>query len=231
MSRIRGVVIDVDGTLVNSNDAHARAWLEALAERNIQVAFEDVRPLIGMGGDKLLPRVAHLEEDSELGQKIGARRAEIFRAQYLPRLRPFPKVRELLLKMRSVGLRLAVASSAKKEELQALLQLAKVDDLLEGATSSSDAQSSKPDPDIVRAALNALELEANDAIMLGDTPYDIEAAGQLGLRTVALRCGGRSDADLAGAVAIYDSPADLLERFETSPFGAARRVDAAATSR
>ena len=215
---IRGVIFDVDGTLVNSNDAHARAWVAALSEADIQVTFADVRRLIGMGGDKLLPAIANIEEASPLGQRVGQRRAEIFQQQHLPQLRAFPKSRELLLRMRARGLHLAVASSAKQAELAPLLELAHVKDLLEEATSSNDAQKSKPDPDIVQAALRGLELEPSGVVMIGDTPYDIEAANKAGMRAVAFRCGGRSTSDLAAAIAVYDDAADLLARFETSIF-------------
>jgi HAD superfamily hydrolase (TIGR01509 family) len=217
--RIRGVILDIDGTLLNSNDAHARAWVDALAEAGIQVAFADVRRLIGMGGDKLLPALANLEEDAPLGKTIAKRRARIFKEQYLPHIRPFPKVRELLLRMRNTGLALAVASSAKKEELVPFLAVANIADLIEEASSSGDAENSKPDPDIVRAALDKLALGAAHVIMIGDTPYDIEAANRTGIRCIAFRCGGRSDQDLAGAIAIYDGPADLLARFDSSPLG------------
>lgn len=220
--RVRGVILDIDGTLLNSNDAHARAWVDALAAFDIQRSFADVRPLIGMGGDKLLPVLAGIEEESALGSKLSARRAELFAREHLPRVRPFPKVRELLLRMSGAGLRLAVASSAKKEELQQFLQLANIVDLIEGATSSSDAQNSKPDPDIVRAALSKLELEPHEVVMIGDTPYDIQAAGQLGIETIAFRSGGRSDADLSGALCIYDGAAALLDGFAESPLVASR---------
>lgn len=218
--RIRGVILDIDGTLLNSNDAHARAWVDALAEVGIEVSFTDVRQLIGMGGDKLLPAIAKIEADSPLGSKVSQRRAEIFKQRYLPGLRPFPKARELLLRMRGAGLVLAVATSAKKEELTPFLEIANVADLIEDATSSSDAQNSKPDPDIVRAALDKLALGAPHVLMIGDTPYDIAAASQAGIRTIAFRCGGRSDADLAGAIAVYDGPADLLASFASSPLAA-----------
>lgn len=220
--RVRGVILDIDGTLVNSNDAHARAWVEALAEVDVSVEFADVRRLIGMGGDKLLPAVASFDAESKLGQKVGKRRSEIFKQRYLPQLHAFPKTRELLLRMNSAGIQLAVASSANKEDLTALLSLAKVEDLIEGATSSSDAASSKPDPDIVAAALVKLALGAPHVLMIGDTPYDIEAAARAGIRTIAFRCGGRSDHDLDGAIAIYDNPADLLARFDTSPLATRR---------
>jgi len=215
--RLRGVILDIDGTLINSNDAHARAWVQALAQFDIYVPFPEVRRLIGMGGDKLLPAVAHIEEASRLGEKISARRSEIFSREHLPQLHAFPKTRELLTKIRAAGMALAVASSAKKAELEPFLRLANVLDLIEGATSSTDAENSKPDPDIVQAALQKLDLEADRVLMIGDTPYDIEAASRAGIGTIAFRCGGRSDHDLAGAVAIYDGPADLLARFDASP--------------
>ncbi len=215
--QVRGVILDIDGTLINSNDAHARAWVQALAQFDIYVPFPDVRRLIGMGGDKLLPAIARIEEDSPLGKKVGERRSAIFEDRYLPQVKAFPKTRELLTKMRDAGLALAVASSAKKAELEPFLRLANVLDLIEGATSSSDAENSKPDPDIVQAALHKLGLAPGRALMIGDTPYDIEAASRAGSRTIAFRCGGRSDHDLAGALAIYDDPADLLAQFESSP--------------
>jgi HAD superfamily hydrolase (TIGR01549 family) len=215
--RVRGVIFDVDGTLVNSNDAHARAWVQALAHFDIYVPYPVVRRLIGMGGDKLLPAIADISEDSPLGKKVTERRGAIFKQQFLPHLAAFPKARELLAKMRDVGLSLTVASSAKPEELEPLLGLANVLDLIEGATSSGDAAHSKPDPDIVQAALDRLDLDAARVLMIGDTPYDIEAASRAGLKTIAFRCGGRSDRDLAQAVAIYDGPADLLAHFDSSP--------------
>jgi HAD superfamily hydrolase (TIGR01509 family) len=220
--RIRGAILDIDGTLLNSNDAHARAWVDALAAFDIQVSFADVRRLIGMGGDNLLPALAGIDEKSPLGRKISERRAELFAREHLPHVRPFPKVRQLLLRMSEAGLRLAVASSAKKEELDQFLQLANISDLITGATSSSDAENSKPDPDIVRAALSKLELEPHEVVMIGDTPYDVQAAAQLGVETIAFRSGGRSDADLAGALRIYDGAAALLEDFAESPLASPR---------
>ncbi len=211
------MILDIDGTLVDSNDAHARAWVEALAEEGISVPFDKVRPLIGMGGDKLLPRVSGLEEDSPRGRRIGQRRGEIFKERYLPRLKPFPSTRDLLLKMRERGLKLAVATSAKEEELKPLLKIAGANDLIEEKTSSDDAENSKPDPDIVKAALDESGLSADEAVMIGDTPYDIEAASRAGLKIIAFRSGGWNDADLARAIAIYDGPADLLAQYDSSP--------------
>lgn len=216
--RIKGAIIDVDGTLIDSNDAHARAWVQALATADVQVSFPDVRRLIGMGGDNLLPAIANIDADSELGRRLSERRGELFREHYLPRLRPFARARALLVRMRDAGLSLAIASSAAEEELGALLRVADVVDVAGPTTSSGDVERSKPEPDVVRAALARLELDPERVLMLGDTPFDVESATRAGVRTVALRSGGRSDADLRGALAIYDDCADLLQNFATSPF-------------
>ena len=217
MKPIRGVILDVDGTLVDSNDAHARAWVEALAEHGIDVEYEKARRLIGMGGDKLLPEIAGLEEDSSLGEKIGETRSRIFKTKYLPHLKPFPRVKELLKRMTDDGLKLVVASSAKEDEMEELLKIAGATEFIEDKTSSSDAENSKPDPDIVQAALDDLGLPPDEVIMLGDTPYDVEAAARAGIKTVALRSGGWRDAELPGAEAVYDDAADLLARYDSSP--------------
>ncbi len=216
-TRIRGVLLDVDGTLVDSNDAHARAWIAALEQHGHQASFERVRALIGKGGDKLLPEVAGLEKGSPEGERIAESRKQIFKERFLPALRPFPQARALLERMQRDGLRLVVASSAEKDELGALLDAAQVADLIERETSSSDAPHSKPDPDIVQAALQQLGEPPDSVLMLGDTPYDVEASAKAGVRTIALRCGGWDRPDLAGALAIYDDPADLLARYDESP--------------
>lgn len=217
MSPIRGVILDVDGTLVDSNDAHAHAWVEALAEAGVDVPFSTVRRLIGMGGDKLLPQVAGLHEDEPTGKAVSKRRSAIFQERYLPHVRAFPASRELLQRMRDEGLRLVVATSAKKQEMHQLLRLCGADDLIKSSTSSDDAERSKPDPDLIHAALEKLALPPAEVLMLGDTPYDIEAAGRARVRTIGLRCGGWDDAGLAGAVARYDDPADLLAHYDASP--------------
>jgi HAD superfamily hydrolase (TIGR01509 family) len=217
MGALRGVILDVDGTLVDSNDAHARAWVEALAEHGIRVELERVRRLIGMGGDRLLPEVSGLAEDSPRGRAISKRRQEIFKTRYLPTLKPFPRTRDLLQRMHADGLKLAVASSARADELDPLLRLCGADGLVEKRTSSDDIDSSKPAPDAVEATLAELRLPAEAAIMLGDTPYDVESARRAGVGIIAVRCGGWGDADLAGALAIYDDPADLLARHDQSP--------------
>jgi HAD superfamily hydrolase (TIGR01509 family) len=213
------VLFDVDGTLVDSNDAHARAWVEAFAEHGVTVDAAHVRRCVGMGGDKLMPAVSDVKEDSPLGQVIARRRGEIFRDRLLPDLRPFRDADQLVAALKARGYRMVAASSAKQNELEPLLRLAGASALLDGTTSSDDADSSKPDPDIVRAALTRAKASAADAVMIGDTPYDIEAAGRAGVAVIAFRCGGWGDADLAGARAIYDGPWDLLAQLDDSPLG------------
>lgn len=215
----RALLLDVDGTLVDSNDAHARAWVDAFAEAGHDVPFAKVRAGIGKGGDKLLPELVGLEEDSKEGKAISERRSAIFAERYLPRIQAFPRVRDLLIAVRERGWQLVVATSAKEDELGPLLDKAHVKDLLEAATSSDDAESSKPDGDIVRAALERAGCAPEEALMLGDTPYDVEAARRAGVRTIALRSGGWDAQALEGALAVYDDAAALLAELDASPLG------------
>jgi HAD superfamily hydrolase (TIGR01509 family) len=212
---LRAVILDMDGTLIDSNDAHARAWVEALEQHGFDVDFNRVRELIGMGGDKLLPAVVGLEKDSEIGERISETRGQVFKTAYLPHLQPFPQARDLLQRMKDDGFKLVIASSSDPDDLDALLHKAGVDDLIEKRTSAGDAENSKPDPDIIQAALDKVGCMRDEAIMLGDTPYDVEAAAQAGIPIIALRCGGWSDTELKGAVAIYNDPADLLKHYNS----------------
>lgn len=219
MSPPRAVILDVDGTLIDTNDAHAHAWVDVCNEFGFPVAFGKVRELIGMGGDRVLPALTGLSEESETGEEMKERRGKVFRERYLPSCRPFPGARGLLERMSGDGMRLVVATSASADDMKALLKAAGVADLIEAKTSSSDAEESKPAPDIVEAALENAGVPADEAIMLGDTPYDVKAANRAGVRCVALRSGGWDDAALSDAAAIYQDAADLLAHYEESPFG------------
>jgi len=214
----RAVIFDVDGTLVDSNDAHAHAWVRAIIDSGRRADFSRVRPLIGKGGDKLLPEVTGLAIDSPEGKAIATRRREIFRRDFLPHLQPTRGARRLLEWLRDDRKELFVASSAEKDELQELLEVAGAAKLFEFTTSSDDAERSKPDPDIVAAALARSRCPATEAIMVGDTPYDVEAALAAGIEIIGLRSGGWSDQELTGATAVYADPADLVERYDLSPF-------------
>lgn len=217
MSRPRAVILDVDGTLIDTNDAHAHAWMDVCRDFGFEVAFGQVRRMIGMGGDRVIPRLTGQSEESDVGKEMRERRGTIFRERYLPGCRPFPGARELLQRIRDEGMTLVVATSASKDDMAALLKAAGVDDLIEAKASSSDADASKPAPDIVEAALENAGFDASQAVMLGDTPYDVEASNRAGVRCIALRSGGWDDDALADAAAIYTDTSDLLAHFEESP--------------
>jgi HAD superfamily hydrolase (TIGR01509 family) len=217
--RYQGVILDIDGTLVDSNQAHVDAWVEILRKHGHDVPAERIWPLIGMGADNLLPRVVGIDKDSAEGKKISEERSELFKERYMSELRPFPQVRELVSRIRDTGASVVVASSSKEDEVHQLLEIAGVSDLIEERTSASETKRSKPDPDLVQVALGKLEMDPDRVVMLGDTPYDIEAAGKAGVPVIAMRCGGFPDDKLKDAIAIYDDPADLLARFDESPLG------------
>ena len=216
---VRGVLLDVDGTLVDSNDAHARSWSTALGEAGHDVAWARIRSLIGMGADQLLPQATGLSGSDPKARRIAERRAEIFRERELSTVKPLPGARELLERMSREGLRWEVASSARPEEVRLLLERAGLADLVAAQPPSSDNQPSKPDPSLLHSALERLRLRPREAVMLGDTPYDQEAARLANVASILFRTGGWPDVQLAGAVAIYDGPWDLLARFEDSILG------------
>lgn len=215
-SRVKAVLFDVDGTLVDSNDAHAAAWVKAFADHGITVDPIEVRRSIGMGGDKLMPAVSGIEETSELGTKIAERRGEIFKREWLPSLKGFPGSDQLVKTIGERGLTAVAASSAAEDELKKLLDIAGAASLMDAATSSDDADESKPAPDIIHAALQRADAEPTEAVMIGDTPYDVSAARRAGVRIIAFRCGGWLDPDLTGAIEIYDGPWHLLRAIDRS---------------
>ena len=213
------VLLDVDGTLLDSNTAHSRAWEDAFAEHGYSVSADVIYPLVGLGGDKLLARLTPgLSDKVGVGKQIASRRKQVFQERYLPTIEPTLGARDLVLRIKYAGMSPIVATSAEDDELASLLAAAGVADLIEEQANASDAQGSKPDPDIVQAALHKAGAKPEEAIMVGDTPFDIEAAEQCGLPAIAFRSGGH-DADLHGALAVYDHPADLVAHWQTSPFG------------
>lgn len=212
---VKGILLDIDGTLVLSNDEHAHAWTEAFKQHGYDVPYEKIRPLIGMGGDKLMPTaVEGLEADSDVGQAASNTREKIFLSKYAPNLHPTPGCRELLEKLIDSNIQLIVASSAKRTEKDALLKTVQIENLLPLATTSDDAEESKPEPDIVEVALQKIQMQAQEVLMIGDTPYDIEAATKANVKIVAVRCGGWKDADLSGAIKVYEDPADILQHYD-----------------
>jgi HAD superfamily hydrolase (TIGR01509 family) len=214
---VRAVVFDVDGTLVDSVDLHARAWQDAFRLFGKEVPFDDIRFQIGKGGDQLMPVFFPRQELQRFGEEMQTARGRIYRERYMGQVRAFPKVRELFERIQRDDKRIALASSAEKEEFEANLKLLGIGDLIDAATSAQDAERSKPFPDIFEAALAKLEgIRADESVAVGDTHYDAEAAGQIGLRTVGVLCGGFPEEDLrsAGCVEIWKDPADLLKHYE-----------------
>ncbi len=219
------VILDVDGTLIDSVNLHAKAWQDALREFGHEVSLDDLRRQVGKGGDQLLPLFLPKDELEAVGKAVDERRSQIFKERYLHDVQPFPMVRELVQRMQADGLRVALASSAKKDELAAYKKAARIDDLLLAETSTDDAEKSKPNPDIFEAAMQRLgSPDAEQVVVVGDTPHDAEAAGKAGLRTIGLLCGGWPEEALrrAGCVATFHDPADLLAQYERSPL--ARRA-------
>jgi len=214
----QAIVFDVDGTLVDSVDLHAHAWQDAFAEFGKDIPFQDIRDQIGKGGDQLMPVFLSEEEVRRMGKELQKTRSTIYKEKYLSQVRPFPGVRELFERIKRDGKKIALASSAEKDEFEPNLRLLKVDDLVDAATSSADAERSKPHPDIFEAALKKLGLPAPACIAVGDTPYDAQAAGKIGLATIGLLCGGFPEQDLrsAGCLEIRNDPADLLSHYDES---------------
>ena len=220
---IAAIIFDIDGTLVDSVDLHARAWQETFKHFGKEIPFADVRRQIGKGGDQLMPVFFTTSELKKFGEEMEQFRGTLYKRDYLPQVRSFPCVRELFERVKQDGLRIALASSAKEDELKTYKELARITDLVEEETSADDAEKSKPHPDIFEAVLAELGgLKPHEAIVVGDTPYDAEAAGKIDLRTIGVLCGGFPETDLraAGCIDIYRDPSDLLARYDDSPLSA-----------
>ncbi len=213
---LKAAIFDVDGTLIDSVDFHAQAWVEAFAEFGITAPFEKVRRQIGKGGDNLMPVFLSKAQLRAFGQELDIFRSGHFKRKYLEYLRPFSGVRPLFQRLIEDGVMIALASSAKSDELQVYKKIAQVDDLLDAETSSEDAKESKPAPDIFHAALQQLPSIAKDRIaVFGDTPYDAQAAAKAGLRSIGVLCGGFSATSLTkgGCSEVYRSPSNILVNY------------------
>ncbi len=213
------VIFDVDGTLVDSVDLHAESWRRVLGEFGHDVPFADVRAQIGKGGDELLKVFLSPDEIERDGKKLEERRGTLFKEEYLSQVRPFPGVRGLFEHLIARGHRIALGSSGKEDEVEHHKKLCGIEDLDLVQTTSEDAEKSKPHPDIFQAALKKLGVGPEEAVAVGDTPYDASAAGKAGTTAVGVLSGGFPADGLreAGCVALYDGPADLLAQYERSP--------------
>ena len=216
---IKAAIFDIDGTLIDSVDLHAHAWQEAFAKFGKKVGFEDVRSQIGKGGDQLLPVFLSEEEQRRFGKELDKFRGELWKAKYMSRVKPLPGARQLVWRAREEGLQVALASSAKADEVEFYKRVAHIADLVEEQTSADDADRSKLHPDIFEAALARLKnVDAREAVTIGDSPYDAIAAGKLKMASIGVLSGGFPEAELwkAGYSEIYRDCEDLLERYDES---------------
>jgi HAD superfamily hydrolase (TIGR01509 family) len=216
----KAVLFDVDGTLVDTVDLHAQAWVEALRHFGVDADFGDIRLQIGKGGDQLLPGLLPPDMLEDRGEEITEFRSVLFGRRYMSQVRAFPGVRALFERIRSSGQRIVLASSGPAEEVEAHKATANIADLIDDETTADDAERSKPFPDIFEAAFAKLGLDQRaDAMVIGDTPYDAEAARAAGLSTIGFLCGGFTEQALrqAGCIAIYRDPQHLLESYDNSP--------------
>jgi HAD superfamily hydrolase (TIGR01509 family) len=219
VGQIEAVIFDIDGTLVDSVDLHAEAWQKAFEKFGKKVSFGAIRRQIGKGADQLLPVFFSKSELGQFGDELNSYRSKLFKQEYLATVKAFPKVRELFERIKQDGRQIALASSAKDDELEAYKKIAQIADLIETETSSGDVKKSKPYPDVFATALKELGIATDQVIAVGDTPYDAEAAAKINLRAIGLLCGGWNEEELrrAGCMAIYQDPADLLARYDSSP--------------
>jgi HAD superfamily hydrolase (TIGR01509 family) len=216
-----GVLFDVDGTLVDTTYLHAVSWWEALRQVDRDVPMAAVHRAIGMGADKLLDHLLGPDRDRDADDDLTTAHDVLYGAWW-ERLRPLPGAVELLHAVAGRGLAVVLASSAKEPELRQLRRVLDSDDVIAAATSSSDAEQSKPAPDILQAALDQSEVDPRRAVFVGDSVWDVLAAIELSIPCVGLTCGGTSEAELldAGAVAVYGDPAALLAKLGESAIAA-----------
>jgi HAD superfamily hydrolase (TIGR01509 family) len=218
--RRRGILFDVDGTLIDSSYIHTISWWGAFRQHGYDIPMASIHHFVGMGGDRLVDSLLPDDRDKSLDSEVMASHAALY-ASHWPALRRFDGARELLAQCHAAGLAVALASSARNQDLQVMKSILDADAYIDGATSPNDAEESKPAPDILVAALEAIGVDAADAVFVGDAVWDMEAAAALGIPAIGVTCGGVSAAELrdAGAVEVFEGPRDLLENLKTSAAG------------
>ena len=210
------VIFDIDGTLVDSVDLHARAWQDAFAHFGKNISFETMHDQIGKGGDQILPTFLSKAEIDLFGEQMKEYRGEHFKRNYLAKVKPFSRVRELFERIKDDGKKIAIGSSAHEDELNHYLKLCEVDDLADVLTCADDADKSKPHPDIFEVALSKLGETPSRTIVIGDSPYDAQAASKISMRTIGVLCGGfsREILERAGVIAVFENPAEILQKYD-----------------
>lgn len=215
----RGVLFDVDGTLIDSSYFHAFAWWQAFRREGLYVQLSNIHRSVGMGGDRL---IQHLVPDctEEMQEELKNAHGAVF-STFWPSLRPFDSSRDLLAACSDAGLAVGLASSAQERDLDVSRRLLDAGTSIDAWTSSADAKESKPAPDILVACLEKLGVDAPNVVFVGDAVWDVKAAAAIDVPAIALTCGGISEAELrdAGAAEVYDNPRHLLENLEGSAIG------------
>ena len=213
---IKAIIFDLDGTLVDSVDYHTEAWVKAFQEYGYDFSFDRLREQIGKGSEFIIGELLPTDQAEKLELDIATYRKNYYQDNLLQKVQPFPQVKELFQKIKADGIQILLASSARKETIKHYKKLLEIEDLIEGATSTDDVDESKPEPDIFDASMKKLgDVSAEEVIVVGDSPYDAIAAGQAGLRTIGVLCGGfdRNTLTEAGCVAVYQDPADLFRNY------------------
>lgn len=215
------LLTDIDGTLVDSNPLHAEAWRRTFEHFGIEIGMDEAWRVIGKGSDQVIPTFVPEADRERLEEPIKEFRKQIFHRDYMSRMVAFSQARELLQRVRASGMKIVLATSSDKEDLPTFAKIVGMEDLIDKASTSSDAKASKPEGDIFEAALKKIGMNADQAIALGDTPWDAQAAAKVDVKTIGLTCGGWKRSDLldAGCIEVWQDPADLLLHFEESALG------------
>jgi HAD superfamily hydrolase (TIGR01549 family) len=211
---LKAIIFDVDGTLVDSNDIHARCWIDAFEHFGKHFEWDVIRHQIGKGGDLLVPDLLNAREMRRFGEELKEYRTKLYKEKYLPDVKPFPRVREVFETLHGRGIKLALGSSSNQDEVKYYTALLGVGDLVEGSTSKSDADLSKPSPEIFQAALEKLGTEAGNTLTVGDTPYDILASHRASLATAAVLSGGFERELLTKAEFLFDDVGELVREID-----------------
>lgn len=214
---IKAVIFDIDGTLIDSNDAHAKSFVEAFKKFGKTISFIELKWLIGMGADLILEKYLSKSEIKSFGKDLTEYRKQIFLKKYLPKIKTFLNLKDLFTKLNSDKIQIALASSAGDEELEQYKKLMKISKFLSEETTADDAANAKPAPDIFQAAIGKLKVvKKTEALIIGDTPYDAIAAVKAKIKIIGVKTGGWSEEKLKaeGCFEVYENIAEIYKNYE-----------------
>jgi phosphoglycolate phosphatase-like HAD superfamily hydrolase len=212
--KLEGLLIDIDGTLTDSNDLHAEAWQEAFRHFGADFPYDEIRGLMGKGGDLLIPDLLSARQMRQFGDEVGKYRKKLFQDRYMPRVRPFPRVPETFAALAELGIRLALASSSDEDEVKYYTGLLKIEQFIQKSTSKKDAEHSKPSPEIFKAALDGLGTDETLTATVGDTPWDIIASHRIPLPAIGILSGGFEEEALRKAEFLFERVDEIPGRID-----------------